>query len=33
MVRLRPSRSVPAIFVLLLVLAIAAGWLVLFQRP
>ena len=32
-VRLRPSRSVPAIFVLLVVIAIAAGWLVLFQRP
>jgi serine/threonine protein kinase len=33
MVRIRPSRSVPAIFVLLLVLAIAAGWLLLFQHP
>jgi serine/threonine protein kinase len=32
-VRIRTSRSVPAIFVLAIVLAIAAGWLVLFQRP
>jgi eukaryotic-like serine/threonine-protein kinase len=32
-VRIRPSRSVPALFVLLIVIAIAAGWLVLFQRP
>jgi serine/threonine protein kinase len=32
-VRIRASRSVPAIFVLAIVLAIAAGWLVLFQRP
>ena len=31
-VRIRPSR-VPAILVLVIVLAIAAGWLVLFQRP
>jgi eukaryotic-like serine/threonine-protein kinase len=32
-VKIRPSRSVPAIFVLALVIAIAAGWLLLFQRP
>ena len=32
-VRLRPSRSVPALVVLLMVLAIAAAWLLLFQRP
>jgi serine/threonine protein kinase len=32
-VKIRPSRSVPAILVLVLVLAIAAGWLLLFQRP
>jgi serine/threonine protein kinase len=32
-VKIRPSRSVPAIFVIVLVLAIAAGWLLLFQRP
>jgi hypothetical protein len=32
-VRIRPSRSVPAIFVLVIVIAIAAAWLVLFQRP
>jgi hypothetical protein len=32
-VKIRPSRTVPAIFVLLVVLAIAAGWLLLFQRP
>ncbi|HEX7840831.1 MAG TPA: serine/threonine-protein kinase [Kofleriaceae bacterium] len=32
-VKLRPSRNVPAIVVLLLVLAIAAAWLVLFQHP
>ncbi len=32
-VKIRPSRSVPAVFVLFIVLAIAAGWLVLFQRP
>ncbi|TMQ28616.1 MAG: serine/threonine protein kinase [Deltaproteobacteria bacterium] len=33
LVRLRPSRSVPALFVLVIVLAIAAAWLLLFQRP
>lgn len=32
-VKIRPSRGVPAILVLLVVLAIAAGWLLLFQRP
>jgi hypothetical protein len=32
-VKIRPSRSVPAILVLALVIAIAAGWLLLFQRP
>jgi eukaryotic-like serine/threonine-protein kinase len=32
-VKLRPSRSVPALVVLLMVLAIAAAWLLLFQRP
>ena len=32
-VKIRPSRSMPAVFVVLLVLAIAAGWLLLFQRP
>jgi hypothetical protein len=32
-VKLRPSRSVPAIVVLVVVLAIAAAWLVLFQHP
>jgi serine/threonine protein kinase len=32
-VKIRPSRSVPAIFVMVVVLAIAAGWLLLFQRP
>jgi serine/threonine protein kinase len=32
MVKIRPSR-VPAIFVVVLVLAIAAGWLLLFQQP
>jgi serine/threonine-protein kinase len=32
-VKIRPSRSVPAIFVVFLVIAIAAAWLVLFQRP
>jgi len=32
-VKIRPSRTVPAIFVLMMVLAIAAGWLLLFQRP
>jgi hypothetical protein len=32
-VRIRPSRSIPAIFVVLIVLAIAAAWLVLFRSP
>jgi serine/threonine protein kinase len=32
-VKIRPSRTIPAIFVVLVVLAIAAGWLVLFQHP
>jgi serine/threonine protein kinase len=32
-VKIRPSRTIPAIFVVLVVLAIAAGWLLLFQRP
>jgi len=32
-VKLRPSRSVPALFVLVMVLAIAVAWLFLFQRP
>jgi eukaryotic-like serine/threonine-protein kinase len=32
-VKVRPSRGIPAIFVLFVVLAIAAGWLLLFQRP
>ena len=32
-VRIRPSRSVPALFVLVMVIAIAAAWLLLFQRP
>jgi serine/threonine protein kinase len=32
-VKLRPSRSVPALLVLVVVLAIAAAWLLLFQRP
>jgi serine/threonine protein kinase len=32
-VKIRPSRTLPVIFVVLVVLAIAAGWLVLFQHP
>jgi hypothetical protein len=32
-VKLRPSRSVPVLFVLAIVIAIAAAWLLLFQRP
>jgi hypothetical protein len=32
-VKIRPSRSVPALVVLLMVVAIAAAWLLLFQRP
>ncbi|HEU4731306.1 MAG TPA: serine/threonine-protein kinase [Kofleriaceae bacterium] len=32
-VKIRPSRGVPAIFVVFLVIAIAAAWLVLFQSP
>jgi len=32
-VKVRPSRGIPALFVLFVVLAIAAAWLFLFQRP
>jgi eukaryotic-like serine/threonine-protein kinase len=32
-VKIRPSRTIPALFVLFVLLAIAAGWVVLFQSP